>query len=135
MKMVMSILILLMPMTAFAQNYQGMNEGDMQAMMQQLQKMKSCMENVDQGQLKMLEQRASQIEAEIKSLCDAGKRDKALKKAISFGKKMTQNPAMEAMKKCGEMMQGMPKGMMQGMMQEMPVIDQDYNDSSVHVCD
>ncbi len=122
-----SILLLLMPMVTVAQNYQGMNEGDKQKMMQQMQKMQSCMQNIDQAKLKVLEQRSYQIEAEVKSLCVSGKRDEAQEKAISFGKEMAKDPTMQAMRKCGEMMKEM--------MPKMPFMDQDKDHSSHHVCD
>ena len=127
MKMLASILLLLMPMVTVAQNYQGMNEGDMQKMMEQMQEMQSCMQNVDQAKLKVLEQRSYEIEAEVKSLCTSGKRDEAQKKAISFGKEVAKDPTMQAMRKCGEMMKGMTPN--------MPFMDQDKDYSSHHVCD
>jgi len=127
MKILASILLLLMPMVTVAQNYQGMNEEDMQKMMEQMQEMQSCMQNVDQGKLKVLEQRSYEIEAEVKSLCTSGKRDEAQKKAISFGKEVAKDPTMQAMRKCGEMMKGMTPN--------MPFMDQDKDYSSHHVCD
>jgi len=127
MKILASILLLLMPMVTVAQNYQGMNEGDMQKMMEQMQEMQSCMQNVDQAKLKVLEQRSYEIEAEVKSLCTSGKRDEAQKKAISFGKEVAKDPTMQAMRKCGEMMKGMTPN--------MPFMDQDKDYSSHHVCD
>ncbi len=121
------ILLLLMPMVALAQDYQSMSEEDVQKMMQQMQEMQSCMQNVDQAKLKVLEQRSDQVEAEVKALCASGKRDEAQKKVISFGKEMAKDPAMKAMRKCGETMKGMtPKA---------PFIDQDKDRSSRHVCD
>ncbi len=96
-------------------------------MMQQMQNMQSCMQNVDQEQLKMLEQRAYQTEADVKSLCASGKRDKAQERAISFGKEISKDPTMQAMKKCGEGMKGM--------MPKMPFTNQGEDHSSQHVCD
>ena len=127
MKISTVILLLLMPMVVVAQNYQGMSEADMQKMMEQAQKMQSCMENVDQEQLKMLEQRTEQFEAEIKSLCNSGNRTEAQKKAILFGKEMSNNPTLKAFSKCGEMAKGM--------MPEMSFMDLEENASNQHVCD
>ena len=127
MKIFTSILLLLMPMVAIAQNYQGMSEEDMQNMMQKMQKMQNCMQNVDQSKLKVFEKRSNDFEAEIKSLCASGKRDKAQKKAISFGKEISKNSTMQAMRKCSEMMKGMTTN--------MPFMDQDKDYSSRHVCD
>ena len=115
MKISTVILLLLMSTVANAQNYKGMNEADMQ----KIQKMQSCMEDVDQEQLKALEQRQYQFDAEIKSLCDSGKRDEAQEKAILFEKEMTNNLAIQAVNKCGEIAEG--------------IMDEDA--SNQHVCD
>ena len=132
MKTSVIILSLLFPLTCFAQNYQGMSEADMQKMMQQAQKMQSCMQNIDQAKLKAIDQRSSQILAKIDSLCASGKRDEAQAKAISYGKEMAKDPTMQAMKKCGEMMSS---EIMQGMMPKTPLMDLDKDLSSRHVCD
>ena len=132
MKVSAIILLLLMPMVAVAQNYQNMSEEDMQKMMQQAQKMQSCMQNIDQAKLKAIDQRSSQILANIDSLCASGKRDEAQAKAISYGKEMAKDPTMQAMRKCSEMMSG---EMMEGMMPKTPLMDLDKDLSSRHVCD
>jgi len=77
MKIAASILFLLIPVVVVAQNYKGMNEGDMQKMMEQMQMMEACMRNIDQAELKELERRTNQIEDEVKSLCASGNRDEA----------------------------------------------------------
>ncbi len=133
MKISTIILLLLMPMITVAQNYQNMSEEDMQKMMQQAQKMQSCMQNIDQAKLDALDQRSSQMRTKVESLCAKGKRDEAQETAISYGKEMAKDPTMQAMRKCSEMMSG---EMMQGMMPEMPFIDmKDKDRSSHHVCD
>jgi len=131
MKISAIILLLLMPMVSVAQNYQNMSEEDMQKMMQQMQKMQSCMQNIDQAKLKALDQRSSQILANIDSLCAGGKRDEAQQTAISYGKEMAKDPTMQAMRKCSEMMSG---EMMQGMMPKTPLMDLDKDLTSRHVC-
>ncbi|GBE06231.1 MAG TPA: hypothetical protein ENH31_08100 [Nitrospirae bacterium] len=127
MKILAGILILLIPTAIAAQDYQNMNEEDMRKMTEQMQKMQSCMQDVDQAELEVLEQRSKQVDAEIKSLCAEGKRDKAQEKAISFGKEMAKAPAIQIMRKCGQMMKEM--------MPEKPFMDQDKDLSSHHVCD
>ena len=82
------ILMVVFPAVVFAQNFQNMTEQDMQRMMELAQKMQACMEQVDQAQLAQLEQRSKEFEAELKALCDAGKRDEAQKKAMAYGKEM-----------------------------------------------
>jgi ethanolamine utilization protein EutQ (cupin superfamily) len=120
-------LFLLIPIVAIAQNYPGMNEAEMQKMMQQMEKMQSCMEKVDKKELKALEQRSRQMEADVKSLCASGKRDEAQKKAISFGKEITNDATMKMMRKCGEIVKDMiPKMSFTG-------LDKDSADH--HICD
>ncbi|MCG6938486.1 MAG: hypothetical protein LJE83_10000 [Gammaproteobacteria bacterium] len=117
------ILLLLITTAVNAQNYPGMNEADMQ----KLQEMQSCMNNIDQEQLKALEQRQNQFDAEVRALCDSGKRDEAQKKAILFEKEMMKNPAVQAVSKCSEITKGM--------VPEMTFMNQDENSSNQHVCD
>lgn len=123
MKLPAAILLLLMSITAIAQNYPGMNEADMK----KLQEMQSCMSTVDQEQLDALEQRQNQFDAEVKALCDRGKRDKAQQKAMLFGKEMMKNPAIQAISKCSKIAQGM--------MPNMPFMNQDEESPDQHVCD
>ena len=124
MKMSAIVLLLFFPIVAMAQNYQGMSEADMQKMMQEMQ---TCMQNVDQKKLKALEQRSNQFEAEMKSMCAGGKRDEAQAKAIAFGMEIRNDPTLQAMRKCGEIMKGM--------MPMMPIMKQDQDFSKRHVCD
>lgn len=127
MKKLTIILSLLVPLMSHAQNYPGMNEADMQKMMQQMEKMQSCMEKVDQSKLKALEQRSKKMEAEIKSLCASGKRDQAQQQAIAFGKEIANDPSIKDMIKCGEIMKdAMPQITFTGV---------DSEDTNVHVCD
>ncbi len=115
--------LMLIPTVVVAQNYPGMSEADMQ----KIQEMQSCMEKVDREQLKSIEQRQYQFEAEVRSLCERGERDEAQKKAISFEQEMARHPAILAMSKCGEIAADM--------MPDMPFMDQEEYDSSRHVCD
>ena len=123
--------LLLLPVASFAQNYMGMNEAEMQKMMQQMQKMASCVESIDQNKLKQIEQHSYQLQAEVKALCASGKRDDAQEKVISFSKEISSDPTMQEMRKCGEMM----KGEMPPMMPTMSMIEQHIANSSRHVCD
>jgi len=127
MKQFVIALFLSAPLVASALDYQGMNEADMQKMMQQMEKMQSCMEDVDEKELKALEQRSRQMEAEIKSLCAGGKRDQAQNKAISFAKEIANDATMKTMRKCGEMMKDvMPKMSFSGL---------EKDSASRHICD
>ena len=134
MKLPITMLSLLLPVTALAQNYPGMGGGsmsqaDMQNMMQKAQEMQACMQGVDQSRLQQLEQQARQLETEVKALCDSGERDAAQQQAITFARDMHNNPDIQKIMKCGEQMRDM--------MPPIPYLDQasESGDSASHVCD
>ncbi len=101
------ISVLLIPITASAQNMGGMTEAQMQQLMQQAQTMQNCMANIDQAELETFQQKAQAMDAEVKTLCSAGKRDAAMARAMAFGKETAQSNIMQDMKKCGEGMKNM----------------------------
>lgn len=101
------VLFMLLPLSVFAENMGGMSEEQMQQMMQQAQGMQTCMQNVDQAEMQAFEQRAKQMSADTQALCANGKRDEAMQLAMAFGKEVSGNKAMQAMKKCGEGMKNM----------------------------
>jgi Skp family chaperone for outer membrane proteins len=127
MKALIVIFFLLLPVIAQAQDPQNMGEVDIQKMMQQAQEIQACMQNVDQAEMQKFQQRAMEVNSEIKSLCAAGKRDKAQKLAMDFGKEAEKNIAMQEMKKCGELAKGM--------MPETPLTKKEVDYSKQHVCD
>jgi hypothetical protein len=128
MKRIVIILFLMLPVAAIAQN-QGMNGVDMGKMMQLMQEMQQCMAKVDQAELETLEQQSEKFGEEIEALCENGKRKKAQKKAIAYGKKVMKNPALVQMRKCGEITKGlMPDD-------SMSSFDDDFDFSNHHVCD
>jgi hypothetical protein len=126
MKLSAGILFILLPVTAIAQNYQGMSERDMENMMQQMQ---TCMQSIDQSRMEEFEQRSNEIDAKVKSLCASGKRREAQQEATVYGRELASDPDIQKMTKCSQMMRGM--------MPEMPYMNQaDVPDTSVrHVCD
>lgn len=107
MKQAVALFMLLLPLSVFAENMGGMSEEQMQQMMQQAQGMQTCMQNVDQAEMQAFEQRAKQMSADTQALCASGKRDEAMQLAMAFGKEVSSNKAMQAMKKCGEGMKNM----------------------------
>jgi len=118
----------------FAQNYPGMggadiNQMDTQNMMKQAQEMQVCMQSVDQSKLQQLEQQARQVESDVKALCNSGERDDAQDEAVSFAREMLDNPDIQKVMECGELMRGM--------MPPMPYMEQANNTdpSTGHVCD
>jgi predicted transcriptional regulator len=127
MKKLAITLLCLTPILSFAQNPMGMNDGDMQKMMQQMQQLQACMEKIDQAELDSLEKKAEQFEAEVKSLCASGKRDAAQEKAMLYMKEIVNSSVVKAARECGEMMKGM--------MPDESLLNQDKDYSSQHVCD
>lgn len=121
------LLLMWLPIATLAQSPQGMNEADMQNMMQKMQEMQACMEKIDKTELKRFEQRSYQLEADVKSLCASGKRSAAQDKAMTFSKEMINSDAMKTMRKC--------TAGLKEMMPKIPFADQDVDYSSRHVCD
>ncbi|MGY6276421.1 hypothetical protein [Methylomonas sp. MgM2] len=97
------------PVAATAQNFGGMpmDEAQMQQMMQQAQEMQACMANIDQAELAAFQQKAEAMNAEVKALCAAGKRDAAMARAMAFGKESMNSEIMQDMRNCGEGMRDM----------------------------
>ena len=124
MKISAIILLLLVPAVSYAQSYQNMSPEEMQQMMMEMQ---SCMANIDQAEMKALEQRANQFEAELNKLCAAGKHDEARATAISFGQEMVNDPTIQDLRKCTKMMSGM--------MPVQPFMEPDKYLTGLHVCD
>lgn len=132
MKTILAWSLLVLPVAVSAQNFGGMqmNEAQMQQMMQQAEQMQNCMENIDQEEMNAFQQQAEEMDAEVKSLCTAGKRDAAMARAMAFGKEAAHSKVMQDMKKCGEGMRDM--------MPNLPKTAQaDENEGSQprHVCD
>ena len=129
MKILIGLVFLVAPFWLFAQNYPEMDQQQIEAMMEDAQKMEDCMQNIDQEEMRALEQQAKQMESEVQALCAAGKRDQAQRKAMTFAKEVAKNPAVQEMKKCGEMMKDFIPGM-PGM------TETDEGDKSEqHICD
>lgn len=105
MKKILQLFLIMVPMGVYAQ--QGMNQADMQQMMQQAKKMEACMASVDQDALMALSEKSRAMEQEVKSLCQANKRDQAQSRAMEFGREMSANDEVNKMRQCGEMMKGM----------------------------
>ncbi len=130
MKIAILSVLFFFPTIVFAQNFPNMNQGDMQKIMQQMQKVQQCMEKIDQSELEGFEQKSQEADAKIKALCADGKRKKAQKEAIKFGKKVAKIKAIQEMKKCTESMEGI-----QEMLPTLPYTDPKTDYSNTHVCD
>ncbi len=123
--------LLVFPIAVCAQNFGGMpmDETQMQQMMQQAQQMQECMANIDQAELDAFQQKAEEMDAEVKALCAAGKRDAAMARAMAFGKETAHSQVMQDMQKCGEGMRNMTPN--------LPRTAQPHEDGgqSRHICD
>lgn len=129
MKLILTILLILLPVSVFSQNpnMQGM---DMDKMMQVMQEMQQCIEKVDKAEIKKLEDESQEMSEKLQSLCEQGKREEAQKKAIEYSKKIMKNPALKQMQKCGDMAKGlMPPG------SKEPTLAEEFDYSNRHVCD
>jgi len=129
MKKVISFIILLMPVLVSAQDFSAMDPQKMQVMMQKAQQMQVCMQNIDQVKMHEFQQRAKQMGEDVEALCSAGKRVQAMSRAMTFSAEISSNAAMQQVKKCGEIMQGVVPDLL-GMAEA-------YQDdgSSQHICD
>ena len=122
-------LIALVPLVVSAQDFSGMDSQQMQAMMQNAQKMQTCMQNIDQSAMADLQKKGQKMAAEVKALCAAGKRSEATAKAMAYGQQMASDPSLKDMRKCSEMMGDV--------MPELMEIAAPYMDenSDQHICD
>jgi hypothetical protein len=129
MKVLTCVISMILPAVAISQTYPGMGKGDMQNMMQQMQQMQTCMQEINQSRLQEFEQRGKAVEREVKNLCAAGKRDEAQDKAMEFGQQVASDPDMQKMIECAKMMSSA--------MPAMPYMGQasEADGASSHVCD
>ena len=110
MNKILGISCLVFPIIASAMNVNGMDQAQIQQMMQKMQDMQTCMANVDHAAMKAFGERAKQLGAEIKALCAAGNKAEALAKAKDFAQEAQANSALQTAKKCSEALpQVMPK--------------------------
>jgi len=102
----------------------SMNGQNMELMMQDMQKMQSCMAKVNFDSLAGLQEKAFSVQKEIEQMCKQGQRDKAQQTAISFSNEVMAFPAVVQLKACS-------KGTSMESMMEMSKQDFEKN----HVCD
>lgn len=131
---ILSYAVCLLPAVAFGQNYgQPVNAAQMQQLMQQAQRLQTCMANVDQEALNAVQQRSAEMDAELKSLCAAGQRDAAMSRAVEYAKEMADNPALKAMAACGQSMQTMLPNLPAAAIPQQP--EDSPQTRPRHVCD
>ena len=128
MKKLFVTILLLLPVAVVAQD---INQQNMQNMMALMREIGMCMQSIDQKEMKTLENETNKFEAEMKGLCNDGKRDEAQKKALVFSKKLINSSTVKALRKCTEKMSASMKEMMPDLAPEE--IAKDF--SNHHVCD
>ena len=129
MKILTGITLLLLSMTAFAQNPYEINDPAIQKMMEEMQKYEICMAKIQQSQFIEIQRLQEKFVEEVRPLCDSGNRDKAQKRAIKFGKEMSNHPVIIEISKCGELLTG------ELAKDEVEDMDFNYETSDIHVCD
>ncbi|MDH5693907.1 MAG: hypothetical protein OEZ47_12460 [Gammaproteobacteria bacterium] len=100
-------------------------ENGMQGMMRKLMEVEKCMANIDQAKFKDLEKRSEEVEKNIDTLCNGGKRDEAEKLADKFSKEMQGDDTVKKVVACAKPMDGMLNG--------APFVERDKE--AGHVCD
>ncbi len=125
-KITITVSFLLLPIMAVAEDMSGMGMMS-EGMMQKMQQMAACMEQIDQSALQALEQKTNQMDKELAALCASGKRDDAQQLAISFAQEVAKSSSLQEIKRCAEMMKvaGMPA----------PKVPDAEDYSKHHVCD
>ena len=130
---IIKTLFVLFVSTLFMQGVQArnrqMSQEQMQQMMQNAGKMQKCFANIDRSAMQAMAEKGKKIEAEVKALCKAGKRDKARDVAMAYGKEVNGSKEMQALKKCSAMA---PQ-----MMRNSPwmVSNNGTNAKGGHICD
>jgi len=107
-----------------SQDISSMNEAQMQAMMQEMQKVQVCLSQLDMSALQNMQTEALHAQNDVKKLCESGQRDKAQKIAINFSKRMLHMHVLSELKGCVKD---------SAMASMMDINAQDF--SKRHVCD
>ncbi len=116
--------LLLSSLILIAQEMPQMKGQNMEKMMQEMQKMQTCMAKINFNSLATLQEEAERVQKNIDEMCKQGKRNKAQTTAIDFSHKVMNYHAVVQLKQCS-------KGTaMEGMMQ---ISEQNFKEH--HVCD
>ncbi|HHO48922.1 MAG TPA: hypothetical protein ENN06_10820 [Desulfobacteraceae bacterium] len=123
----LALIILLLPVAASGQHFSSMSESDLRDMTQQMERFQTCIEQIDQEAMKEIDRRSIKVEALIQSLCARGKRDEAQEKALSWAREAAAEPAVQEMKRCGEIMKEQ--------IPDLPFLELEEDIARHHVCD
>ena len=129
MKILTGITLLLLPMISIAQNPYEIDDPAIQKMMEEMQKYETCMAKIEQSKFIEIQLLQEQFVEEVRPLCASGDRDKAQKRAIMFGKEMSNHPVILEISKCDKLLSS------ELAKEELDDMDFNYETSNIHVCD
>ena len=104
------LILVLIPFSLSAQQYPDTDiagQAKMKKMMGSMQKMQTCMLEINKNEIKILERKGRIFEEEMQALCKKGNRDQAQQKAREMFKVMMNDPIAMKLKKCTDIMQDM----------------------------
>jgi hypothetical protein len=109
---------------------QDANGFDPSAMMETAERAAQCYQNLDPSVFQKVETKGREIEAELKALCQQGKRDQAMASAMKYMKAFHESPEMAELQRCAKIMEGMPSAF------NIPSFEEDMDDlKNTHICD
>lgn len=94
------LLIGLSLQTARAENMSPMDTPQMQNMIQQMNKMQQCLQEVDEMELHRYEEKINALEIELRRLCKAGKDAEAQQKAVAFARELNASKIFQQIEAC-----------------------------------
>jgi mannitol-specific phosphotransferase system IIBC component len=111
MKTLIALLSLIISAPLLAQSPPFASE-DVQALMQKMQGIQTCMQKIDEDALKTMGEEAKKTQEEIETLCDKGKSSQAQKSALEFANKIKNSPELKQVQECVKDMPDMMQGHM-----------------------
>ncbi|MEZ4331810.1 MAG: hypothetical protein R3F35_08640 [Myxococcota bacterium] len=106
----------------------------MQRMAAEAQAAQTCMKEIDRAKLDALEQRGRTASQEIERLCEAGKRDEALARALAVAREMRADPTVQKLRECtkgmAEMARNLPIARIPGVRDEPEPTERDICSSA-----
>lgn len=115
---------------ANAENMSSMENVHMQQMIQQMNEMQRCLQQIDEIELQKNQENMSRLENKLRALCSAGKRDEAQTEALKFSREMQDSKIFKQIQSCTQEMQ------QQGFMPKLPTLEiDDQGNSQTHICD
>ena len=115
---------------ANAENMSSTENVHMQQMIQQMNEMQRCLQQIDEIELQKNQENMSRLENKLRALCSDGKRDEAQTEALKFSREMQDSKIFKQIQSCTQEMQ------QQGFMPKLPTLEiDDQGNSQTHICD